>query len=156
MAGRPPKPMALKTGAMTKEEIENRKEAEEKFKGNDNKVYKPRKELPKEVATIYKSITNELKAAKVLNNLDVDLLETTCYAIYRMRQARDIINRDGIVIESGNGVVKHPAINIERDYQAIFQNGCIQLGLSPSSRTKLAMIHLEANTDKSTEDEVFG
>lgn len=156
MAGRPPKPMALMTKNLTKEEIENRKEAEEKFKGNDNKVYKPRKELPKEVATIYKSITNELKAAKVLNNLDVDLLETTCYAIYRMRQARELINRDGIVIENGNGVVKHPAINIERDYQAIFQNGCIQLGLSPSSRTKLAMIHLEANAEKSTEDEVFG
>lgn len=156
MAGRPPKPMALMTKNLTKEEIENRKEAEEKFKGNDNKVYKPRKELPKEVATIYKSIADELKDANVLNNLDTDLLETTCYAIYRMRQARELINRDGIVIDNGSSLVKHPAINIERDYQAIFQHGCVQLGLSPSSRTKLAMIHLEANTVKTTEDEVFG
>ena len=156
MAGRPPKPMALMTKNLTKEEIENRKEAEDKFKGNDDKVYRPRKELPKEVSNIYKSIVKELKAAKVLNNLDVDLLETTCYAIYRMRQARELIDRDGTLIPSGKTMIKHPAVNVERDYQSVFHSCCIQLGLSPSSRTKLSMIKLEANIGTTMEDEVFG
>lgn len=153
---RPPKPIALMTSNLSKEEVENRKEAEKKVKGNNNKVYRPRKELPDQVKSIYKSIANELKEADVLSNLDIDLLETTAYAIYRMRQARDRINKDGIVITTPKGIAKHPAINIEKDYQSIFQNGCIQLGLSPSARAKLAIIHLESDKEESLEDKVFG
>lgn len=156
MAGRPPKPLALKTGAMTKEEIQNRKEAEERFRGNDDKVYEIREDLPKEVSEIYHRITEELKDSKILNNLDIDLLDTAAYAIYRMRQAREIIDRDGTLISSGKTMIKHPAVNVERDYQSIFHSCCIQLGLSPSSRTKLSMINLEANIGTTMEDEVFG
>lgn len=156
MAGRPPKPLALKTGAMTKEEIQNRKEAEERFRGNDDKVYKVRDDLPTEVSAIYQRITEELKDANILNNLDMDLLDTVSYAIYRMRQAREVIDREGMLISNGKVMIKHPAVNVERDYQSIFHSCCIQLGLSPSSRTKLSMIKLEANIGTTMEDEVFG
>ena len=33
---------------------------------------------------------------------------------------------------------EYPAANIEKDYQKIFWQGCIQLGLSPVSRAKLS------------------
>lgn len=36
-----PKPIALQSSKMGKEEKERRQEAEEKLKGNDDKVYKP-------------------------------------------------------------------------------------------------------------------
>lgn len=155
MMARPPKPIALMTSNLSKQEVEDRKEAEKKVKGKNNKVYKPRKELPDQVKSIYKSISNELKESDILSNLDIDLLETTAYAIWRMRQAREQINEDGIVITTPQGIVKHPAINIEKDYQNIFQNGCIQLGLSPSARAKLAIIHIENNKEESIEDKVF-
>lgn len=156
MAGRPPKPIALKTGVMTKEEIQNRKEAEERFRGKDDEVYKVRDDLPTEVSAIYQRITEELKDAKILNNLDIDLLETVSYAIYRMRQAREVIDREGMLITNGKMMIKNPAVNVERDYQNIFHSCCIQLGLSPSSRTKLSMIQYEANIGTTFEDEVFG
>lgn len=156
MAGRPPKPIALKTGVMTKEEVQNRKEAEERFKGNNDMVYKVRDDLPTEVSAIYQRITEELKDANILNNLDMDLLDTVSYAIYRMRQAREVIDREGMLISNGKVMIKHPAVNVERDYQSIFHSCCIQLGLSPSSRTKLSMIKLEANIGTTMEDEVFG
>lgn len=156
MAGRPPKPIALKTGVMTKEEVQNRKEAEERFKGNNDMVYKVRDDLPTEVSAIYQRITEELKDANILNNLDMDLLDTASYAIYRMRQAREVIDREGMLISNGKVMIKHPAVNVERDYQSIFHSCCIQLGLSPSSRTKLSMIKLEANIGTTMEDEVFG
>ncbi len=38
MAGRPPKPLALMTKNLTKEEIQIRTEQEEKLKGRDDKV----------------------------------------------------------------------------------------------------------------------
>lgn len=83
MAGRPPKPLALMTKNLTKEEIQIRTEQEEKLKGRDDKVYKAPKGLPKEVAKIYKTIVNELKEANILNNLDIELITTTAYAIFR-------------------------------------------------------------------------
>ena len=99
MAGRPPKPLALMTKNLTKEEIQIRTEQEEKLKGRDDKVYKAPKGLPKEVAKIYKTIVNELKEANILNNLDIELITTTAYAIFRMKEAREKIDRDGVVLE---------------------------------------------------------
>ncbi len=170
MAGRPPKPLALMTKNLTKEEIQIRTEQEEKLKGRDDKVYKAPKGLPKEVAKIYKTIVNELKEANILNNLDIELITTTAYAIFRMKEAREKIDRDGVVLEvfkpiekDGEVVdkvlvsaMKHPAVAVEKDYQAIFHTGCIQLGLSPSSRTKLTLINIESNKKETLEDKVFG
>ena len=167
MAGRPPKPLALMTKNLTKEEIQIRTEQEEKLKGKDDKVYKAPKGIPKEVAKIYKTIVNE---SNFLNNLDIELITTTAYAIFRMKEAREKIDRDGVVLEvfkpiekDGEVVdkvlvsaMKHPAVAVEKDYQAIFHTGCIQLGLSPSSRTKLTLINIESNKKETLEDKVFG
>ena len=79
-----------------------------------------------------------LEGADVLSNLDIDCIEMTAYAIYRMRQARQSLDQDGLLIQQGEKLVKNPAANIEKDYQKIFWQGCVQLGLSPVSRAKLS------------------
>ena len=58
---------------MGKEEKERRQEAEDKLKGNDDKVYKPPRGMNPRVTKIYIAIVEELKHAKVLNNLDIDV-----------------------------------------------------------------------------------
>ena len=73
-----------------------------------------------------------------VSNLDIDLIEMTAYAIYRMRQARQSLDQEGLLIQQGEKLVKNPAANIEKDYQKIFWQGCVQLGLSPVSRAKLS------------------
>ena len=134
MAGRPPKPLALMTKNLTKEEIQIRTEQEEKLKGKDDKVYKAPKGIPKEVAKIYKTIVNELKEANILNNLDIELITTTAYAIFRMKEAREKIDRDGVVLEvfkpiekDGEVVdkvlvsaMKHPAVAVEKIIKRYF------------------------------------
>ena len=62
---------------MGKEEKERRKEAENKLKENDDKVYKPPRGINPRVAKIYVAIVEELKHTKVLNNLDIDLINIT-------------------------------------------------------------------------------
>ena len=60
------------------------------------------------------------------------------------------------VIADFNGkLTKSPWVQITKDYQAIFHAGVRELGLSPSSRAKLAMYQVEANADMSEEDELF-
>lgn len=152
---RAPKPISMQSSHLTKEEIEKRVQAEKKIKGRNNKVYKPPKDIPEPVKKIYKTLVTELKEADILNNLDIELLVTTSYAIYRMRKARSYMDKHGEIERGPKGNnVKCPYVQIEKDYQAIFHTGCLQLGLSPSSRAKIALLAAEQN-DKSEEDEVF-
>ena len=46
----------------------------------------------------------------------------TAYAIYRMRQARESLDQEGLLIQQGEKLVKNPAANIEKDYQKILAN----------------------------------
>lgn len=141
---------------MGKEEKERRQEAEDKLKGNDDRVYQPPLGMNPIVADIYLSIVEELKHAKILNNLDIDLISITAHSIYRLGVARKNLDEYGEVIADFNGkLTKSPWIQITKDYQAIFHSGVRELGLSPSSRAKLAMYQVEANADVSEEDELF-
>lgn len=102
------------------------------------------------------TIVNELRHAKVLNNLDVELISVTADSIYRLAVARQNLDKYGEVIEDSNGkLFKSPWVQITKDYQVIFHAGVRELGLSPSSRAKLAMYHVEANVDTSEEDSLF-
>ena len=141
---------------MGKEEKERSQEAEDKLKGNNDKVCKPPRGMNSKVAKIYVAIVEELKHAKVLNNLDIDLISITADSIYRLGVARKNLDEQGEVIADFNGkLTKSPWVQITKDYQAIFYAGVRELGLSPSSRAKLAMYHVEANADTSEEDELF-
>ena len=108
-----------------------------KLRGSYDKVFSAREALPDEVKRLYEAIAWHLEGADVLSNLDIDCIEMTAYAIYRMRQARESLDQEGLLIQQGEKLVKNPAANIEKDYQKIFWQGCVQLGLSPVSRAKL-------------------
>lgn len=154
--GKAPKPIALQSRKISKEEREKRQEAEDKLKGNDDKVYQPPLGMNPIVADIYLAIVEELKHTKVLNNLDIDLISITADSIYRLANGRKNLDEQGEVISDYNGkIFKNPWVQITKDYQAIFHAGVRELGLSPSSRAKLAMYQVEANADMSEEDELF-
>lgn len=154
---RAPKPAALQTAKMGKIEREMRIEAEEKLKGDDSLVYHAPPGLNPKVAEIYMVIVNELRHANILNNLDIDLIATTADSIYRLRMARKNLDRMGEVIMDPNGkLIKSPWVQITKDYHVLFHAGVRELGLSPSSRAKLALYQLENDgDDKSEEDEIF-
>ena len=141
------KPVDLQASHLTKEEYQNRKEQEEKLKGNDNLVYKIPKSLSKnkEGKKLYKFIVNELKESGILNNLDITMLETCIDAILKMKECNELISEHGLLIEKTDGsLTRNPASTIYKDYNAIFNKCCMELGLSPSSRSKLANINVQA------------
>ena len=96
---------------------------ENKLRGNFDKACQAREELPDDVKRLYEAIAWHLERADVLSNLDIDLIEMTAYAIYRMRQARASLDKEGLLIQQGDKLVKNPAANIEKDYQKIFWQG---------------------------------
>lgn len=143
------KPVDLQTSHLTKEEYESRKEQEKKLKGNDNLVYKPPKNLSKDGKKLYKFLVNELKESGILNNLDITILETCVDAILKMQECNELLEEHGLIITKADGsLVRNPASTIYKDYNAIFNKCCMELGMSPSARSKLASINVQAKENK--------
>lgn len=155
-------PLELQTKHLTKQEIEARKTEELKLNGNDSLVYKTPRGLSKEERKVYKFLTKELEVSGILNNLDITILKTTANAICMMDECKDSISKNGLVIEifdkdeDGKAflvkVIRNPSSKIYIDYVTIFNKGMMELGMSPSSRAKLAQLNVNAKVEK--EDEV--
>lgn len=146
-----PKPVELQSKHLTKEEIQQRKEAESKLKGNDDLVYKPPRYLSKEEKKVYNFLVEQLESSKILCNLDIAILEQTVESIVRMKECKKLIDEKGILITKDNGeIVKNPACTAYKDYNAIFNKCCMEIGLSPSARSRLAQLNI--NTKKESED----
>lgn len=146
---RAPKPVDLQSAHLTKEEYSKRKQAEQKLKGEDNLVYRPPRHLSKEEKKLYKFIVKQLEASNILNNLDITILETTVDAITKMQECRQILDEHGLVTTKEDGtLVRNPASVIYKDYNAIFNKCCMEIGLSPSARSKLAVLNVKNEQEK--------
>ncbi len=142
-------PVALQKAHLTKEEIQKREEQEQKLKGNSELVYSlPTSLKSKPEKDLYLFLVTELKASSILNNLDITILEQTVDAIIKMRDANKLIKKHGLVLykEDGTGQ-KNPAVQVYKDYQAIFYQCSMSLGLSPSARAKLGAININKKED---------
>ena len=82
---RPCKNIEVQSRHNTKEEIENRKKAQDKLRGLADKVKSPPKYLTKDQKKTYKFIYEELKASNILGNLDIYVLATCSIAIDRLQ-----------------------------------------------------------------------
>ena len=136
------KPVDLVASHLTKQQIAERKEAEEKLKGDDSLVYaNPPKELStKTEKELYMFIVNELKASKILTNIDMQLIVQTVDSIMNMREAKKAIRKYGqVVVKNDGSLSKNPACTIYKEYSQIYYQCSMQLGLSPSARSKLAL-----------------
>ena len=145
MAGITAKPQALQTGHFTKEQREQRAEADAKMKGNDDLVY----EVPNDLKTkhekeLYIFLVENLKASGILNNLDIELIKQTVFCIIQMENAQKHIKKHGQVIQKPDGsFAKNPSMNIYKEYQQIYISNSIRLGLSPADRAKLACLAVQ-------------
>lgn len=138
------KPTALLAKHLTSEEKRKRKEQEKKLQGNSDLVYKTPLDISQDEADIYNFLTKELKESGILNNLDITILKTCANAIYMMEDAARTLRIYGSVQQKDDGTfVKHPSTTIYKDYNAIFNKCCMELGLSPSARAKLSVLNVK-------------
>ena len=92
-----------------------------------------------------------LAEMRVLTEADLDVLANCCEAYAKMRAAAAIVAADGMITREEtttirpNGATtreigapkKHPAINIEREYMQMMRLHLVELGLTPSARTRV-------------------
>ena len=87
---------------------------------------------------MWDTVMPELLANKILTVPDLHNVEAFCMSYQRWREAEELVNRDGLVIETTHGDgKKHPALTIINEAKTQMMKYGALLGLDPSSRTRL-------------------
>ena len=148
------KPVALKKGTISKDEYNKRLKAEETLKGDNSISNKPPSYLCANGKKIYKNIVESLPD-NFLNNTDEYVVAIVSDSLAKMQESQKLIKRDGLLVEYTNSsgatnTDQNKAILIYQKYNDIFKKYIGEIGLSPQSRSKLAMISLK--DDKEQQD----
>jgi P27 family predicted phage terminase small subunit len=95
--------------------------------------------LPSRAKTVWKQLIADMGESGVLDGADWPLVEVAAVTICRMREARDVIAREGLFVEGQRGPTKHPAYMIERECAAEVRQLLDHLGIGPVGRSRLGL-----------------
>ena len=148
------KPVSMMNKHLSKDEIETLKEAEAKVKTASDKVYEIPTDIIKSEQEVYKFIVEEMRELDLLTNLDIERIKICANSVVNIRQARVLIRKYGLVYEKPDGSLqKNPAVNVLKDYEAIYSKCEKELCLSPQSR--MALSKMIAESQANNEDELL-
>ena len=108
------------------------------------KTPKPPPHLTEQTRSWWRSVVKEY----VLEMHHLRLLQAACEAWDRLQQARELLSRDGLVVEGREGGVRpHPAVAIERDSRIGFARLVRELDLDtePAASARSALPALRSN-----------
>jgi len=88
----------------------------------------------KEVIEVWEYTLRQLEIMKTVAPADRDILHGYCEAVVTFRKASRMIQRDGLVIDSPRGPLKHPATSIMREASNLMKDYARHFGLTPSAR----------------------
>jgi P27 family predicted phage terminase small subunit len=134
---KPSKSARLSDKKISKSEIRNLLEAEEKLKGGSDRV-KPSSYLNAKQKSIFKQIVRELETSGIIGNLDVYILDLTAIAIDRLRSIEQAVNQDF------SKLLDKTLMATKSKYTNDLFSGMKELSLSPSARVKIVNLNQEA------------
>ncbi len=141
---RPTKSISMRSGHISKEEVEAKLNCEKALRGNDDNI-KPLSFLSKSQKSIFKNIVQHLAESGLLGNIDVYVLSQAAITIDRIHDCERNINETGIFDYEGQA---NPAIKVKESYMREFFKLCSELSLSPQARAKIASINYDADAKK--------
>lgn len=140
------KPVELRTGHWTKDEIEARKESENKLKGKNISDKAPTK-LSTNGKKIYKYLLTTFPD-NFLTEVDYIALEIVANSIDMLQQSQADIKARGIYLEDGS---ENPSHRIYDRYFKIFNSMASKLGMSPKDRASLSAIMIAQQSEDDDE-----
>jgi len=135
--GRPSKAANASTGKISKDEERLRKLSEARLKCGDDKLTPP-DYLTDSQKEIFEYIQTELKAAEILGNLDIFVLENAAIILDHLHDIEDMINKDFSLIQEAS------LINTRDKFRKEWFRICNELCLSPQARAKLSIQNVKA------------
>ncbi|MCI8387038.1 MAG: phage terminase small subunit P27 family [Clostridiales bacterium] len=127
---RPAKSAGLRTGHMTKSEIEQRNIAETAIRGTADKLSPP-EYLTANQADVFSFIVDTLRDSAILSNLDVYVLTNCAVTIDRIRQYDEMISSNAELLYDKDIISNRNKLVTE------FLRYCNELCLSPQARAKI-------------------
>lgn len=104
--------------------------------------------LSADAKKIWKRTAKQLKAMGLLFEADQDVLAAYANAVANYQHATVLVDQQGLLVEGRrDGWVTNPAVRVQRDSATLIRMLASELGLTPSSRTRL-----KAEGDSSDDD----
>jgi P27 family predicted phage terminase small subunit len=121
----------------------------------NSKEPKPKKSKPKcptwvskDAKAIWKRTADQLEAMGLLYEADQDILTSYAIAVVTYKQATQLVDQQGVLIEGRrDGLVTNPAVRVQRDQATLIRMLASELGLTPSSRSRLKAEEAEDGDD---------
>jgi P27 family predicted phage terminase small subunit len=92
--------------------------------------------LPPHGKAEWKRIVPQLVADRKLAVHELQSVESYCLSVARIREAEEVIQREGMTFMSDSGPKRHPATAILKEHQEAARRLLIELGGTPASRGK--------------------
>lgn len=127
---------------LTSEERALREESEAQWRKGVIADYEPG-ELTESGMEVFASLVEGIPD-NVLAKIDGYTIEVAADAIDKMRECREAIDRDGIIVEAvnGNGIPvrkQNEMLGVYQRYSDIAKKYLVELGLTPQARSKIAI-----------------
>ena len=150
MRGRKKLPRALKALKGTLQPCRDNKN--EPQPGISKQVPKPPKHIHGEARKLWLDLAPKLHECGLLTQADTIAFSLLCEAHQIYRDARDIVEKEGMVItvKDSRGVTVqkvHPAYRIESQWQQNFLKMAVEFGLTPASRGRINVKPLTPEDD---------
>ncbi len=93
-----------------------------------------------QVRTIWDYTLGELAAMRLATPADRDSLLAYCEAVVLHRKASALIAKSSVLIKGlHGGLVRNPAVQVQRDAAAVMRAFAQEFGLSPAARSQIRM-----------------
>lgn len=108
---------------------------------------KPKKTKPRcpawlsdEAKVVWRRTVKQLELMELLFEADQDIIVAYSNAVVNYQRATELVDRSGVLIKGRrDGVVTNPAVRVQRDAAQLIRQLAGELGLTPSSRTRLSV-----------------
>jgi P27 family predicted phage terminase small subunit len=95
-------------------------------------------EIGDEVAEVWHRVVGELTAMGIAYAADADALRCFCEAVVVHRKASFLLARSPVLVKGTlGGMVRNPAIQVQRDAATTIRQFAAEFGLTPSSRSTI-------------------
>ncbi|RCS25836.1 phage terminase small subunit P27 family [Phyllobacterium salinisoli] len=95
--------------------------------------------IPAEMAEEWRTVSIDLVERKLMNEAMRGGLDAYIMALWNMRQAQEQIDKHGLLIDAGKGILKqNPAVSLLGKAQQVVLRLSVEMGLTPASRSRAA------------------
>lgn len=98
-------------------------------------------DLPAGARPIWEQAVAELQT-KGLTPADLEAIRLMCIQALRARQAAEMVERHGMIVEGARGPITNPALRIERDATHAYLRLAEQFGLTLAAKLRLGLMNL--------------